>query len=167
MSLNDIAKQYIGITEKPNNGGFSDADFERRMKKDGEWQQGWAWCACFVQLCVAEYKGEYFSRFDNYFTPSVLTTFRNLQQAGFYVSKVPQAGMLVFWQHFHNGKPTAQGHVGIVDYVHDNGAFSSIEGNTNARGAREGDAVAVKVRECDFAIPKYGNGLRLLGFIRV
>lgn len=167
MNLNDVAKKYIGIKEKPNNGGFSDTDFERRIKTDGEWQKGWAWCACFVQLCVAEWKGESFSRFDEYFNPSVINTFRNLQNAGFFIAKVPQPGMLVFWQQYKAGKPTAFGHIGIIDSVHDNNTCTTIEGNTNARGAREGDCVAMKIREIDFSIPKYGNGLRLLGFIKV
>ena len=47
--------------------------------------------------------------------------------------------------------------------VLDNGYIKTIEGNTNARGGREGYTVAEKKRKIDF---KKNHGLRMLGFIK-
>ncbi len=180
MTLNEIAAKYIGITEKPNNGGFSDPEFERRMKKDGEWQKGWAWCCCFVQLCVMEWldwigtstlywiNEETLDKFekmlDKAITPSVKGTFDNLLALGFTLHKEPKVGDLVIWLTFKNDKPTGTGHIGIVNSVPFNLPFRSIEGNTNNKGEREGDCVAEKPRQYLFAHP---NSLRLMGFIRL
>lgn len=163
------AKSYIGMKEKPNNGGFTDAGFERMMRKEGEWQTGWAWCACFAQVCC--YVGltkENFAKLDPLLTPSVMRTYNNLLKAGYNVSKEPKAGTLVFWQLYKDGKPTPFGHIGICsDTKVAAGFFPTVEGNTNAAGSREGDCVAEKTRALNFDIPKGGDGLRLLGFIEV
>lgn len=177
MTLNEIAAKYIGITEKPNNGGFSDPEFERRMKKDGEWQKGWAWCCCFVQLCVMEWLSTmpitrrpddphlaFIDTIDIAITPSVKGTFDNLLALGFTLHKEPKVGDLVIWLTFKNDKPTGTGHIGIVNSTPFNLPFRSIEGNTNNKGEREGDCVAEKPRQYLFAHP---NGLRLMGFIRL
>ena len=39
----EVAKRYIGQTEKPNNSGFTDALFEQRMKDTG-WSKGASRC---------------------------------------------------------------------------------------------------------------------------
>lgn len=166
QTLNAIASKYIGIREKPNNSGFTDANFEKRMRTDGEWQHGWAWCMCFVQLCVSEWLGDKFAKWDAAFTPSVMRTFNLLMRAGLFVHKTPLPGDIAIWVSFKNGKETPFGHTGIVDSVSE-GKFKCIEGNTNGAGAREGDRVAVKDRTLNFAPPKHGNGLRLLGFMRL
>lgn len=43
------------------------------------------------------------------------------------------------------GAPGGHGHVGLVETVRPNGTIDSIEGNTNAAGSREGNAVARKL----------------------
>lgn len=166
MNLNEVAAKYIGITEKPNNGGFSDPDFEARMRKDGEWQKGWAWCACFVQLCVAEWKGEEFKKdLDELLTPSVWQTLINLQSVGYELKDVPKVGDLAIWLTVKNGMYTKTGHIGIVskvDLESQKTPFHSIEGNTNMKGEREGECVAEKPRQYLWNLK---NGLRLMGFI--
>jgi len=177
MKLNEIAAKYIGITEKPNNGGFSDPEFERRMKKDGEWQRGWAWCCCFMQLCVIEWMTtrafiskpfgmlDLIDEIDQAITPSVKTTFENLVNLGYQVYTVPKEGDIAVWLTYKNGKPTGTGHIAIVDTVGERMTmFQTIDGNTNAEGSREGDCVARKWRKFKWAEM---NGLRLMGFIRL
>jgi hypothetical protein len=51
------------------------------------------------------------------------------------------------------------GHTGIVVSVNADGSYTTIEGNTNEAGSREGDRVAVKVRNLSDA--------KLKGFITV
>lgn len=183
MKLNEIASKYIGITEKPNNGGFSDPDFERRMKKDGEWQKGWAWCCCFIQLCVMEWLNyfghsagcfineetldKFEEELDKAITPSVKDTFDNLLALGFILHKEPKVGDLVVWLTYKKGKPTGTGHIGIVNQVTLSNLmfpFASVEGNTNAKGEREGNCVAERERGY---LWNNNNGLRLMGFIRL
>ena len=183
MTLNEIAAKYIGITEKPNNGGFSDPEFEARMKKDGEWQKGWAWCCCCVQLCVMEWlstmpilpntlheiakRNGLYSVLDKAITPSVKGTFDNLLALGFILYKEPKVGDLVIWLTFKNDKPTGTGHVGIANQVTLNNLmypFTSVEGNTNAKGEREGNCVAERERGY---LWNTKNGLRLMGFVRL
>ena len=56
MKLNKIAAKYIGITEKPNNGGFSDPEFEACMKKKMEnGRKDGRGAVAFMQLCVMEW----------------------------------------------------------------------------------------------------------------
>jgi hypothetical protein len=60
-----------------------------------------------------------------------------------------------------NGKPQTTGHVAVVVDV-DKIGFTTVEGNTNASGGREGIEVALKKRSYKFYEP---NGLQLMGFI--
>lgn len=163
-----IAQSYIGQKEKPNNSGFVDKTFEEQMRQAG-WQHGWAWCSIFCKLVwLNAYKSMEditpgigrIALVKKLFSPSTLTTFRQFKEAGKSVSDKPQVGDVVIWQH---GKG-ATGHAGIVIEVGPGNEFSTVEGNTNEAGGREGDRVAIKKRKT--GIPYTATGLNLVGFIR-
>jgi hypothetical protein len=158
--LVEIAKGYIGQKEKPGNSGFLDPVFEKKMIKVG-FQKGFAWCALATKLCAIEAYPEKAAEFMKLFSPSAVTTFYNLQKAGYKVSNSPSVGAIVVWQRYNAGKKSWQGHVGIVSEVPDRLTFKAIEGNTNAAGSREGEVMAEKLRKLGFV----QTGLNVLGFI--
>jgi len=74
MTLTEVAKKYIGNTEKPNNSGWFDAEFERRMKEVG-WLTGQAWCSYFAELCFKEAYPDKYKKVQNLFDASAVKTF--------------------------------------------------------------------------------------------
>lgn len=158
-----IAEKYIGITEKPGNMGFNDADFERRMQDVG-FQKGHAWCCYWAELVFKEAYPEKFSRIDELFSGSTVQTFRNFRDAAYIIGNIPQLDTLVIWQSHKNGKPQPTGHAAIVSKVISTWEFESIEGNTNASGGREGFEVARKSRK---VLADVKTGLKVLGFIHI
>lgn len=163
MTPQEIAMKYIGETEKPGNMGFTDAEFENKMKAVG-FQKTHAWCAYFTELVFKEAYPERFKEIDMLFSAGTIQTFRNFLDASYPISNVPKAGNLVIWQTFKNGGPQTTGHAGVVIEAVDNNTFYSVEGNTNDGGGREGYIVAKKLRH---VVANVQNGLRILGFIKV
>ena len=154
-----IAKSYVGKTEKINNSGFNDAEFEKRMKDTG-WIKGASWCAYFTELVWVEaYKGTVLEpAVKALFSGSATATYKNFDLAKWNVSDKPQIGALAVWR-LGNGW---QGHIGIVIEVAEK-SFKSVEGNTNDKGGREGYIVAVKNRV--IKAPYQAKGLNLIGFV--
>lgn len=68
------------------------------------------------------------------YTPAGAQWFRDRGQWG----KTPRVGAIVFYDTAGLGRIS---HVGIVDQVFADGSWTSIEGNTNAAGSREGRVV--------------------------
>ena len=168
MSVVEIAKSYIGKTEKPSNSGFSDQAFQKKMEEVG-WLKSQAWCSYFAELCFKEANQREWWKLEKLFSGSTITTFDNFQKAGYKISDKPFVGALVIWQTIKDGKPSPKrtGHAGIVADVINDTAFKSIEGNTiedNASGdQREGYIVALKKR----TVKQVQNGLQILGFIKI
>lgn len=157
-----VAKKYLGKVEKPNNSGWQDAEFERRMKEVG-WLMGQAWCAYAVELFFKEAFPEEYKKLERCFDASAVKTFNKFKEAGYPISQTPSVGAIVVWQTQKGGKPHWTGHCSICSEVIDNTTFKSIEGNTSASGSREGYIVAEKLR----TIKKVTNGLQVLGFIKL
>lgn len=158
----------IGMSEDPklgNNQGFKDKGFEKEMRNVG-WIPGYSWCCLLMALCAKHGLPHLWEKLRKLFNPGVLKTFQNFQKAGYVVSKVPTPGALAFWQHYKNGKPTPQGHIGAVceDGITEE-TFRSLEGNTDVAGSRDGGTTAIKTRKLDFS--KKTNGLVLLGFVSI
>jgi hypothetical protein len=175
MDISQVAKSYIGQTEKPMNKGFNDQQFEIKMKKVG-FEIGNAWCALFTELVAKEALPQYTIQLDKLFSASAVQTFKNFQQYvkivnGKYlpsdlkvsISAAPVENSIVIWQHYKGGKPDWTGHAGIVTKKISDTSFNSIEGNTNDVGGREGYIVASKKR----TTVKKEDGLNVLGFIIV
>ena len=163
MRPSEIAEKYLGQTEKPGNMGFTDADFERKMNEVG-FQKTHAWCAYFAELVFKEAYPEKFTELDKLFSASAVQTFRNFYNAAYLVGYAPQKDTLVIWQKQVEGKPHWSGHAGIVTDVKSTWEFTTIEGNTNDGGGREGYIVAKHERKL-YAEVK--NGLKVLGFIQI
>jgi hypothetical protein len=156
-------RQYIGQEEIPENQGFKDSGFDKKMRNIG-FQNGWAWCALFAKLNWMEvYAQQHYGnllKLEHLLSPSALGTYHNmLMQQDFEVNKVPMVGSIVIWQEGTG----ISGHAGIVELVNTNNTFGTIEGNTNTNGSREGCIVARKTRSLDFSVAEHK--LNLKGFI--
>lgn len=155
-----VAQSYLGQTEKRGNSGWLDAGFEAKMKAVG-WQLGHSWCCYFTELVAKEAFAEDLVKvkaFDKLFQPSCTATYANFSGSSmFKVGKVPRPGSLIVWRLGKGWK----GHIGIVESVKAN-VISTIEGNTNDAGGREGIEVARKLRKLAWT---NGSGLNLVGFI--
>lgn len=158
-----IAEGYINETEKKGNAGFVDADFEKKMRQVG-FYTGAPWCAFFAKLVYGEayYDVKFLHQaVAKYNSGSALGTLKAHEDAGvFSVGEEPKPGAIVIWR---EGKGTS-GHAGIVVSVDaDNNTMTTIEGNTNDDGSREGYEVAKKHRTIrhDFQ----ANGLNVEGYI--
>lgn len=162
MSPQEIAEKYIGETEKPQNAGFTDELFEKKMKAVG-FEKGFAWCALFTELVFKEAFPDKFAELDKLFSAGTVQTFKNFQKESYPISNTPVPGYLVIWQSYKDGKKLTTGHAGIVSEVIDANTWYSIEGNTNDAGYREGYIVAKKLRKIVSPI----TGLRVMGFINV
>ena len=173
MTLSEVAKQYLGKTEKPNNSGFSDAKFEAKMKEVG-WATGQAWCAYFAELCVIEWakaikRPDIVKVATQIFSGSSTATFKNADlyakanPSGIVrVSKTPVPNSVAIYR-YGNGW---QGHTAICTacniMVADVPVYN-IEGNTNDVGGREGYIVARKTRK--HKAPYTAKGLNIVGYI--
>jgi hypothetical protein len=166
MSVVEIAKKYIGKTEKPSNSGFSDELLQKRMEEVG-WQKGQAWCSFLMELICKEADQKNWWKLEKLFSGSAVETFKNFKANGNKILDKPVVGSLVVWQKQINGKPHWSGHIGLVSEVINDTTFKSIEGNTipdNASGdSREGYIVAQKKR----TVKKVTNGLQIIGFIKL
>jgi hypothetical protein len=159
-ALVEAARKDLGKKEKPGNGGWYDQYLEKDMKADG-WSKGMAWCAFIVEKWAEQAYPNQEKKLDKLFSGSAVLTFKNFQKAGYKISKTPVLGSIVIWQKYQGGVPHWSGHAGIVSEVISDREFTSIEGNTNAAGGREGNVVAEKHRK----IVKLDTGLNVLGFI--
>ena len=163
-SIISYAYEYLGKEEIKGNMGFKDPEFEAKMRAVG-FKDTYAWCALFCELvwteAYAEFAPEMLPLLAKEFSAGTVRSFRHFKSLR-WTSKVPEAGDIVIWQSYKNGKAKTTGHAAIVMAVKD-GYIETIEGNTNDKGGREGYTVAEKTRTIDFSNT---NGLRMLGFIK-
>lgn len=154
----EIAKSYIGKTETVNNSGFTDKEFESKMKETG-WSKSLSWCAFFTELVWKEAMPEHKDELNKLFSGSATATYKNFDLSdNWKTGATPKPGALAVWR-YGNGW---QGHIGIVTEVTAT-TFKSVEGNTNDKGGREGYIVALKNRVIK---GKYQpKGLNLIGFV--
>jgi len=158
-----IASKYIGKLEKKGNKGFYDPEFEKLLKAVG-FYVGAPWCAFFGKAVwkqvYADHKGMS-AVINSCFTGGCLDTLRRVEANGTLLTgEEPRPGAVVIWRH---GRGTS-GHFGIVESVDaKNNTMTTIEGNTNASGSREGDRVARKLRTINRQFRE--DGLNIEGFI--
>lgn len=167
MRLNEIARRFIGQMEVGQNDGFKDPAFLALMLRTG-WRKGLYWCAFFVKACVITAMDEGI-RFVDLISPSAVQTWNFFRKAGRTYQGIPTPGDLAVWQHYDAGRPTSQGHIGIVEDPQPVvgatvNVFHCIEGNGSVAGSRNGDRVALKERRIDYS--KKQHGLVLLGFCK-
>jgi len=164
------AIKEIGQREVPPNLGFEDKEFEERMKAVG-FVPGNAWCALFTELIWEEayqnWDATLFTRLKVLFNASAVTTFRNFQKTkDFIVDKKFEVGCLVAFQTYKEGAAHWTGHIAIgKSYDRKTNKVTTIDGNTNDAGGREGIIVAEKSRTLNF--DPIQNGLVCLGFVHL
>lgn len=101
---------------------------------------GYAWCASFVYWCLTESGWPAESLPEKRRAAGVITWSRWAEERGLIVSE-PRRGDLMFWLN-RDGRT---GHIGFITAVHGD-VLSTIEGNTDGEGSREGDGVYRKTR---------------------
>lgn len=163
MTPSEVARKYLGQTEKPGNAGFTDVYFEKKMQEVG-FVMGHAWCAYFAELVFIEAFPDRDVELSKLFSGSTIQTFKNFRDAAYPIGNAPAINHLVIWQRYVNGAPTPTGHAGIVSEVKSSWEFKSIEGNTNDAKGREGYIVAEHDRK---VLAKVENGLKVMGFIQI
>jgi len=158
IKLHEFARKYIGVKEYGKNSGFSLPDpscmgFEQGMRNMG-WRPGMPWCAFFIKFCVHEVYG---SKYSLHMNGGVDLTWKNLAKNPLFTTTQNsyKEGDLVFWD-----AGEGRGHCGIV-LSNSPSPLSTIEGNTNKTGSREGDGVWVKSRSINGT-----SKWKLLGFAR-
>jgi len=157
----NIAKSYIGKTEKPNNSGFTDLKFEQRMKDVG-WEKYLAWCSFFCELVWKESCCDktLLAVINKNFSGSATSTFKNFDlDKTFKTGVEPKLGALIVFRYGNSW----QGHIAIVTEVVDKTTVKTVEGNTNDKGGREGYIVASKTRL--IKKPYTPTGLNFVGFV--
>ena len=169
----EFAKDQVGKKEISGNQGFKDPLLDRAMRRVG-FENGWAWCALFAELCYAEptYSGKskVIASISDCFSANAVKTYENFEadKTGYFATDSKQAleGSVVIWEKRRDGHPVKKGiwtlgHAGIVLEVHKD-YFMAIEGNTNSNGGREGIEIAIKKRTFNNF---HTDGLCLKGFI--
>jgi hypothetical protein len=133
----EIAATQIGVEEAPGHKNTG-KDVEKYLKAVGL-GSGFSWCMAFVYWCH-EQAAEAMGRKNPLFkTGGVLEQWR--QRKAEFRATTPQPGD-IFIMDF--GKGT--GHTGIVEKVNEDDTISTIEGNTNSDGSREGYEVCRRTR---------------------
>ncbi len=161
----EVALKYVGQKELTGNVFSDSSDFGKKLHGAGQ-KDGDPWCALFVETVFKEAFPERFKEFDKLFSASAVQTYKNFLKAGggYLFNNLPREGNIVIWQKYVDGKDQWQGHAGIVYELKSSWEFTSIEGNTNEAGSREGTSVQIKDRK---VIANVWNGLKVLGFIGV
>jgi hypothetical protein len=162
-----VAKKYIGEREIPNNQGFVDAEYQKRIEACG-WLVGQAWCSYAGELIWKEAYPELFDVLDKLFDASAVKTCYNFRKSDLFVcNHNPLPGCLVIWQTYRYGVPYWTGHLGIYDHSLPSNNFYSIEGNTNASGGREGIENATKLRPLKFEPTGVKEELVIMDFVKL
>ncbi len=128
-----LAASQIGVREQRTN-----------RTKYGRWygMNGQAWCAMFVSW-VGAHAGVSLPRINSFLGFSGVLSARNFARKNNLLTKTPRAGS-VFLIIGRNGK----GHTGLVESVNwERRTITTIEGNTNASGSRNGDGVYRRTRK--------------------
>ena len=160
--LIEIAKTYVGTKEEGgDNKGPQVEEFQRAIGK----AEGEPWCVSFIQYCVkkvdAEMGGE-----ENKLpqTEHVMTLWRD--GANLRIEK-PEAGCVMLWEHYKDGKRTGLGHAGVVTKVSKDGkTVDTVEGNTSDGSGidRNGDGCYARQRP---TVSGANSTMKVLGWMRI
>lgn len=144
-----IARPYLGAREARGNRMGSDPRmrdiFEADWLSPSGVTDGYAWCCSFVSMCVQKLIRQH----DIY---SSIRPPRTASVSGFRTRWAPRQNCLIFRPHDQSYRPSRGdivvfkfSHIGIVDTTGLRGV-TTIEGNTNEAGSREGTSVMNKTR---------------------
>jgi hypothetical protein len=147
--LADIARPYIGATEANGNRMGNDPRMRQIFEADGlapgGQTDGYPWCCAFVSMCVQRL----IAQSPNY---NAVTPPRTASVTNFRTRWAPAQNCLIFpptdrQNYPHKGDIVVFtfSHIGIVDVARQD-SVTTIEGNTNEEGSREGTTVRQKDR---------------------
>lgn len=131
VRLIDVARSQIGYREGRNN----DSKFGRWYGMNHD-----AWCAMFVSWVFTR-AGEPLPEIQGRKGFAKVAEGFRWARAHRRLAKTPRVGDIFLLS--HGG---ARGHTGIVTRVHDDGTVTTIEGNTNNDGSRNGNGVYERTR---------------------
>lgn len=159
--------QIQEVVSKSSNKGFTDASWEAMMKQVG-WVSGQAWCAYFVKLVYMQ-----FFSFDRQWLSKNITgsAAGNMERVIALNKMGDKRYIAVLTDTPQVGDIGVQGvkgdgHTFIVTQVNSPTSVRTIEGNTNARGSREGDRVLELNRNVSVGKILKGSSRRFVGYIR-
>ena len=137
------ARRYVGVTEQPpgSNRG-TEVDYwvkETQLNPAG----GYPWCAAFVGAVGRQAIGLLW-RVPH--TASVQQIAKWADAQGVLFAAPQRGDLMLLWE--PHLQPARFGHVGFVDKV-DGAQLTTIEGNTNSGGSREGYGVFERTRDYD------------------
>lgn len=143
----EIAITQIGVEEAPGHKNTG-KDVEKYLKEVGL-GAGYSWCMAFNFWCFNEAADKMGRKNPLYKTGGVMEQWR--QRKVEHRATTPQPGDIFIMDY---GK--GMGHTGIVEKVNEDGTVSTIEGNTNDDGSREGYEVCRRIR----------SRAKILGYLR-
>lgn len=165
-----VATNDIGIEEITPNQGWYNKPYEDFMLRVLHYKLGHPWCVyAAVKSWLHAVKD-----FDSLVVTEVLSVFDPLAQA-FYnkirfgnfkylsVQQEPIIGGIAIWAYYNNNKASYTGHAALVVGIEES-FLTTIDGNTNLGGHREGTVIAKKTRNI---LNKPENGLRYKGCIKL
>lgn len=136
MQLKQIYEQEIGVREQ--GGANRGVRVEKYLAVTGL-GPGYAWCAAFVSWCFQQAE---ITAPRSAWVPSFAGRSKRIFQRGKLMHRRPRAGdVFLLWYRQLN----RAAHIGFVDRWDDDWV-TTVEGNTNTNGSREGDGVYRKRR---------------------
>jgi hypothetical protein len=142
-----VARSQLGVSEEPK-GSNKGKQIEKYLKSVGL-GGGYSWCMAFAKWCMDQACAEAKIKNPMYVTGGVLSQWNHIDAK--YKASKPEPGD-IFIMDFGGGL----GHTGIVEKV-EGKVLSTIEGNSNDEGSREGFEVCRRHRSAD----------KMKGFIRI
>jgi hypothetical protein len=169
MKVIETATKYIGTKESKGNvfvedtNKFNDkVEFAVLVHQAGQ-KDGESWCAYTGEVFFKLSYPEHFKEFDKLFSANCVQTLENFRKAGYGISSIPKLGAVMILRHYTDGVPDSHGHMGVVTVLHSNTEWTSVEGNTNKAGSREGEIIGAKSRDLMY----HPTGMRVEGFIMI
>jgi hypothetical protein len=161
-----FAKQWVGISERGVNAGFSNNVFQAMLKRVG-WKSGESWCMYFAKAVHYDSFPKDRAVINRLLNGRTQESFNNVLKDNTNTYRIitsgrPRLGDIAIWQNTNN---RSTGHAGIVIKSGTN-EFTTVEGNTNQAGSREGDMVLQKTRPLTYGQTLPNSTLMLRGFIR-
>lgn len=160
--LIEIAKTYIGTKEEGgDNKGPQVEEFQKAIGK----AEAESWCVSFIQYCVKKVDAE-LGGDENKLSQTELVLKLWNDGKDLRIDS-PEAGCIMLWEHYKDGKKTGLGHAGIVTSVSKDGkTVMTVEGNTSDGSGidRNGDGCYARQRNVASSAT---STMKVLGFMKI
>lgn len=162
MKVVDMANSLIGQREETGNVFKIGTPLGDLLHEAGQ-RDGEAWCCYLAEALFCKAYVEHSRALRKLFSANCVKTLENFRKAGYSISANPIVGSLMIMQTYRSGIALTTGHAGIVTVVETPKIWTSVEGNTNEEGAREGTTVLPKKRTLNYPL----TGKRVAGFVLI